>query len=439
MNVNHTETGELTRKLTVSISKEDYAEGLRRKLSARRRNAEFKGFRRGMAPMSLIQRVYGEQCLVEAVNDIITQQLDSYIKDNKIRVLGEPLASEDQPKVEWKDGNDFTFSFDIASRPEISFEIGKDDKVPYYDIAVTDEAKKEMKDNILRQLGSFQEGEAAKEDDYVIADMSNAAGVSVEGAYVSIRSVEGAARDKFLGAKVDDKFEVNVNEAFTNETDRASMLKLKKDDLAALDPVFNVTIVNVKTFVPAEANQETFDKAFGEGKVHDEEEFDKAVEERLKENYREEADYRLSKDIRACLVKKAGISLPEDFLKRWLLDVNEGKFTKEDIEKDFPAFIEDFKWQLIRDYVMEKNSLKVEAKDMQEAAEAFVAYQYASYGMGGVPKEYIKGAAEDLLKKEDQARNIMGQVENQKVIAAVREAVSLTHKKISVDKFRTLE
>ena len=159
-------------------------------------------------------------------------------------------------------------------------------------------------------------------------------------------------------------------------------------------------MVNVKTFVSAEANQETFDKLFGPDKVHNDEEFTAAVEERLVENYKQEADYRFGKDLKKYLVEKAAVTLPEDFLKRWLVYINEGKFTAEQIEAEFPSFIEDFKWQTVRSSLMEKYGLKVEQKDLQDAAEAFAAYQYAMYGMGGVPQEMIREAAQRVLADE---------------------------------------
>lgn len=428
----------LNLQVTLNVAKEDYEAAEKKLLNERRRTADFKGFRKGMAPMSLIQRVYGEQALVESVNKVLSSGLNDFIKDNNLRIVGEPLASEDQPEIEWKSGNDFTFKFDIATTPEVSFEISKEDKVPYYVINITEEAKKEMKENMLKQAGSLQDGEKAKEEDFVIADMSNGE-KSVEGTYISVRNVSGEARKLFIGAKPGDEFDVNVNEAFADETDLASMLKVKKEELEGLNPVFHVKIVNVKTFVAAEESQEVFDKLFGEGKVHNSEEFDKAVSDKLADNYKQEADYRLSKDLRDYFIKKADIALPEAFLKRWLLQTNEGKFSMEEIEKEFDAFLADFRWQMTRNFIMDKYGLKIEEKDMQEAAEAYVAYQYAMYGMGNVPQDMISNSAKQVLTDERQVRNIAENVETQKVISALKENISLQNKKISVEKFRELK
>ena len=438
MNITKKQADALNCQVTIDIAADDYAEALKKRLNEYRRRADIKGFRKGMAPMSLIQRMYGDQCLYESVNSLVGESLDNFIKKEKIRIVGEPMPSEDQPQIEWKAGNDFTFKFDMAQTPEINFEVGEGDKIPYYEINVTEEAKKAMKNQMLQQYGSLQEGKAAGENDYIIADIANDSH-SAEGVYVSIANVAEVARPLFVGKKAGEKITVNVNEAFENETDRASMLKVDKAKLAELDPMFTFTVVNVKTFKAAENNQETWNLMFGEGNVTSEEQFMEKVVERIKANHTQEANYRFGSDVRKYFVEKANIELPEEFLKRWLVYANDGKYTREDVEKEFPAFVEDFKWQLTRGYLMEKLGLKVEAKDIQEAAESYVAYQYAMYGMGNVPADMIKSSAKNVLEDENQRRRLEEQVEDNKTISAIREKVSLQTKKISEDKFRALK
>lgn len=437
MNIVKNQIDELNIQLTVTVAHDDYAEAEKKELQRCKRTAEFKGFRKGMVPMSLIQKVYGERVLGEVVNKVLSDSINNFVKENNIKMVGEALPSEDQPEIEWKSGNDFTFKFDIATTSEVNFELSKDDKVKVYEIKVSAEAKKEMKDNLLRQFGSLTDAEQAGEDDFVIVDFAQE-GKTVEGSYVGVKNVEGEAKSKFLGAKVGDQFDVNVNEAFTNESDRAYMLKVKKEELASLAPEFHVTVKEVKTFAPAEENQETYDKIFGENQVHNAEEFDKAVTARLEENYKQESDYKLSKDLREYLVKKADIKLPEEFLKRWLFNINDGKFSKEEIEKEAPAFFEDFRWQMVRGYIMQKFDLKIEEKDVHEAAQAYVAYQYASYGMGNVPEAILKDSVARVLQDENTSRRIVENVEATKVIEAVKGAVTLKVEKVSVEDFRTL-
>ena len=435
MNIVENRIDDLNLELTLSIVKEDYAESMKKRLADFRKKADIKGFRKGMVPMSLVEKMYGQNALVDAVNDVISEGLNNYIHEHNLRVLGEPLPSEEHIQNEWVNGSEFTFKFDLAQNPEISFELSKEDEVVYYTITVTEAAKKEMKDNLLKQYGSLEEGKKAKEDDFIIVDFEQGE-TKVEGTYVALRNVAEAARQSFVGVKPGDVLDVNVNEAFENDTDRASMLKVSKDELATLDPMFKMTVKNVKTFVNAPLTEETFEKIFG---VKTEAEFDAKIEERIRAEYAQEADFRFSKDAKAYLLEKADVKIAEKFLKRWVFVVNEGKFTMEDIEKDWDLFIVDYKWQMVRSYLMEKYGVKIEEADLLASAKGFAAYQFAMYGMNNVPDEQLEAFAKNILSQEEQGRRILDQVENEKTFAAVREVVTLKKKKISVEKFRELK
>ena len=322
MKVTENKIDNLNLELTLEVAAADYAEIEKKKLAERRRTAEFKGFRKGMVPASLIKRVYGEQALVESVNQVIGQALDQHISENKLRILGEPLASEKQPENEWADGNDFTFIFDLGLSPEVSVEVEATDTVPTYSVTVSAKDKAPMIENL----------------------------------------------EKYYEEKKEEKSD---------------------------------------------------------------EEIEKEVTERLKSQYKNEAEWRQTKDIRDYFIKKADVQLPEEFLKRWLLEANGGKVTKEDVEKDFPGFAEDFKWQLVRGTLMQKWGFQVEDKDLQEQAEAFARYQYAMYGIGNVPDEMVKEMAVNMLHDQKQ-------VEDRKVLDKIKETITLKPTKISAAKFREL-
>lgn len=438
MKIEQNKIDDLNIELMLSIGKDDYAEKRKKKLNEHKRTAELKGFRKGMAPMSFIEKIYGQSCLVDAVNDLISESLNGFIKENDLKVIGEPLPAEGQENVEWKNGNDFEFKFDIALAPKVDFELGKDDVIPYYNIEITDVAKSEMKENLLKQYGSLEDGEAAKAEDFIIVDFEQGE-TRIEGTYVALRNVSEAVRPSFIGLKSGDSIDVNVNDAFTNEEDRAAMLKVKKEELASLDPVYRMTVKNVKTFVPAPLTQETFDKIFGEGNVKSEEEFDARIAERLAAEYSQESDFRFSKDARNYLVKKAGISLPEKFLKRWIYVANDGKFTMEDIEKEFDLFLDDYRWQMVRNYLMEKYSVKIEEADLLASAKGLAAYQFAMYGINNVPDDQLESYARTILSQEKDGRRVLEQVEDSKTVAAVKEAVTVKPESISVEKFRELK
>ena len=203
MNIIKNQPDALNYQVTVEIAAADYAEPLRKRLNDYRRKADIKGFRKGMAPMPMIKRFYGEQALYDCVNGLLGEQLDKFIADEKIRVVGEPLPSEDQPQLSWAEGSDFTFKFDIAQTPEINFDVNKDDKIVYYDINVTADQKKATREQMLQSVGSLQEGKVSAENDYLVVDMANE-GHKAEGVYVSIAQVAEEARGAFIGKKAGD-------------------------------------------------------------------------------------------------------------------------------------------------------------------------------------------------------------------------------------------
>ena len=435
MKIEQNRIDDLNLELSLTVVKEDYSDSMKKRLNEYRKKADIRGFRKGMVPMSLVEKMYGQTALVDAVNDVIAEGLNNFIKENNLRVIGEPLPSEEHIQNEWVSGNDFNFKFDLAENPEVSFELSKEDEVTYYTITVTEAAKKDMKNTLLKQYGALEDGKKAKEDDFIIVDFEQG-DMKVEGTYVALRNVAESVRPSFVGVKAGDVLDVNVNEAFENETDRSSMLKVSKEEMAKLDPMFKMTVKTVKTFVNAPLTEETFEKIFG---VKTEEEFDAKIEERIRAEYTQEADFRFSKDAKQYLLDKADVKIAEKFLKRWVYVVNEGKFTMEDIEKDWDLFIVDYKWQMVRSYLMNKYNVKVEEADLLASAKGFAAYQFAMYGMNNVPDEQLESFAKNILSQEDQGRRILDQVENEKTFAAVREVVTLKKKKISVEKFRELK
>ena len=209
-------------------------------------------------------------------------------------------------------------------------------------------------------------------------------------------------------------------------------------DVVKEDTVFNYTItVSAKEKENMVSSLKKFYEERKEEKT--DEEIEKEVAERFEASNKDEAAWRLNKDIRTFYVEKAGIELPEAFLKRWLLHANEGKVTEEQLEQEFPAFVEDFKWQLVRGYLMKKFGFEISQQDIEEAAKSYVAYQYAMYGLGNVPENMIADAVKNILNDRKQIDRLAEQVEDQKVISKIKETITLKAKKISSEKFRELK
>ena len=437
MEIKSNKIDELNIALSIEIKEDDYTEDLKKKLSAYRRKADIKGFRKGMAPAALIQKLYGVQARSEAVNDMLAKSLQDYISDNKLNIIGEPLPSEDKKSIDWENDKDFEFDFDIALSPEIDLEVSKEDSVAYYNVSVDEKAKESMRASLLGQCGSLEDAESIEDDYFFTADFVQG-DFKVEDTYVAVRSMTEAGKKGIARKKIGDVVDVDVNAWFENETDRASMLKLSKEELAGMQPVFQMTVKTIKHFVPAKADQDTFDRIYGKDVVKSEEEFDAKIEERLREEYDRERDYRFMLDVKEYLLAKAAISLPENFMKRWIYYANDGKFTMEDIEKEFDLFLKDYRWQMLRGYFMKKFDVKISREDLLATAREFAVYQFAMYGINNAPKEQLDKFAENMLSQEREASRIYDKTEDDKCIAAIKEHITLKSEDITIEKLREL-
>ena len=438
MKVEQVKVNDLTYQLNVNIEKADAQEKKKKALNEYRKKVEIRGFRKGMAPMSLIEKMHGVQALVEGVNQLISEGINNHIAENKLNILGEPLPNEEKQKeIDWENDESYEFVFDIALAPKVEFTLSKDDKIVSYNVAVSEEAKKAYKSNMLKQFGKLENTDSVKEEDFIIADLEQGEN-KVEGTYITLRQMAQEAKGQFIGKKAGESFEVNVHETFVNETDRAALLKVKKEELASVEPMWKVTIKEVKTFVEAEQTQEIYDRMFGEGVVTDEAGFEAKVAERIALEYKQESDFRFVLDAREYLLNKTNIELPEEFMKKWLFTINEGKFTMEDIEKDFALFCKDFRWQMISQYIMREQKMEITREEVLAVAKQMAKYQFAMYGLNDVPQEQLNHYAESILANEKEGRRIVEKTEQDKVIGYVKSVVTLEEKEISIEDLQAM-
>lgn len=440
MNIAKENVDALNAVLKINIEPSDYEGNLDKALANYRRNARIDGFRPGKVPAGIINKMYRKPALVDEINKLVSDSISNFLKESDTKILGEPLPSESQKAIDWDNDKAFEFCFDLGIAPAVDIKLTKRDKVNYYNIAIDDEMRNSYITSYQSRFGKMSDVDVAEgKEDFLRGNLSQADGLSIENAAFSLRQVaKDEIKAQFAGKKDGDTVEFNVNEAFENETDRAALLNVKKEELGAINPIFSFTITEIKNFEKAEVNQELYDKAFGEGNVKSYEEFVAKVDEEIRVNLAKEGDYKLLVDLREKLIDKADLQLPEEFLKRWIYVINEGKFTKEAIEKEFPAFAEDMKWQLIKEFFVTTNNIEVSEEELQAAAEEYAGYQFAQYGMRNLPQEYLTKYANDILQNKEERRRIVEKKFEDKVVAAAKELVKVEDKEVSAKDFDKL-
>jgi trigger factor len=275
--------------------------------------------------------------------------------------------------------------------------------------------------------------EAIDENGKVIPD-----GLAAENTALTISVIKDEEIKKlFTEKKAGDSIDFDLRKALPNDYEIAGILRKQKDEVADLNGNFRYTINEINRFVPAEVNQELFDKIYGEGIVKSEEEFTAKIEEEISKNLKRESEYKLMLDIKALVLEKTDFALPEEFLKKWLLKVNE-KTTEEQIEKEFDSFRKDLRWQIIRNKVARDNEIKISEEELHTEAMNITRYQFQQYGLFYATDEQIHNYAHEMLKRDEDAKRIADKILEEKAIEKLREVVKLENKTVTVEEFNKL-
>ena len=447
MNISQENTDKLNAILNVKVEQADYTERVDKVLKDYRKQAKVDGFRPGMVPMGLIKKMYHTPVLVDEVNKLVSESLFNYLQENKINILGEPLPhKEEDKKFDFEKDTEFEFKFDLGLAPELSMEVSAKDKVYFYKIKVDKKQQDEYKDQLLQRFGEFKAVDKAGNDELIKGSLVKVDkegkevenGIRADNISMSLEMMkDDDQRVLFSGTSGGDQVVFDVKKAFPNDTELASLLRIDKTEVAMLEGTFKCFIDEVNKFEKAVLGEEFYDKVYGEGEVKTEEEFTKRVTEEIALNYERESEYRFMVDAREALIKKAKIDLPVEFLKRWMVETNE-QITEEQVAEDFEKYEDDFRWQLIKEYLLKQQDIKVTEEEALEAAKGMALNQYMQYGMSNVPEEYLENYAKEMMAKPEESRKFYEQKGEEKLISYIKSIVKLDEKEVSSEKFRKL-
>jgi len=449
MNISKENIDDLNAVLKLTVEKEDYENRVNDVLKDYRKKANIPGFRPGNVPFGMIKKMYGKHTLAEQVNKIVSEEISKYLYESKLNVLGEPLPSETQETIDFDSQDNFNFSFDIALSPDVEVKLSKREKLPYYLIEISDEMFEQQLEQTTGRFSTNETVDQPSEEsmikgDFVQLDLDGNVledGISKVDSILGLTKIKDeSARGILLGAKVGETVVLNSKTVFADESEIAYILNVDKEIAAEVNGNFQFTLNEITNNVPAELNQELFDKVFGKDIVTTEEEFNAKVKEDLEKTLVFESEYKFSLDAKQKLMSKIDISLPETFLKRWILTINHDKddITEESLETEMPKYLDDLKWQLIKNEIIKANDLKIEEADILEVAKKSAKMQFMQYGLSNIPDEHVESYAKDMLKQEEQQRNISETAAQEKVLGFIKDAVKIEEKTISRDEFNKL-
>ncbi len=444
MNIVRNDVDACNATLTLTIEQQDYAEKVDKSLKDYRRKVQMPGFRPGNVPVGLVKKMYGKTILAEEVNKLISEALYNYIKDNKLDILGEPISNETiQKPIDFDNDQTFEFVFDLGLCPEMTIDTTAKDKIPYYKIAVTDEMIDEHIKMHASRLGQYVPAEKTEEASVIKGEMTE---ITTEGeplkvvdALITPKYIKDDKQKKlFVGKKLGAKIKFNPVTAMTNEYEVSSLLNISKDKVKDYDRDFEYIITEITNHQSAELDQSLFDKVVGEGIVKNLEEFKEKIKEGISGIYVADSDYKFSIDAKEFFIKKNKKAVfPEEFLKRWLKVTNE-KMTDETIEKDFDKMLEYLKWDIIKKRFVEKYEIKIEDKDIKDAARQDVVMRFAQYGINNPQEDILNTYVEESLKQKGAFEQFYQQAVERVVISKIKELVAISEKEVTLEEFNKL-
>jgi trigger factor len=420
------------------VSEADYGTNVDKALREYRRKANIPGFRPGMVPMGIINKMYRKGVVAEQAYRTASEGAFKHLEENKIDIMGDMLPADEQGELDFDGGvAEFEFVFEAGVAPKVELALGESDKLTSYKIKVAKDMREGYRANFLRRFGRLEDVEKVEKEDALEVSLDNGT-IQAEDAYIGLVSLSDDERKQFLGKKVGDVMAVNVKEIYKNPSQLASTLGVEVEALDGIAPEFTATIKRIRRFAEPALNEEFFKTAFTDGSVTDAAGFDKFIDGQISADLDRESDYLFSIQLKNYILDKAALQLPEEFLKKWLFAVNEGKFTMEEIEKDFDAFLKMMAWSLIQKNFSDTMSISVEQEDLLADAKVMAQMQFAQYGMSQVPDETLEGYAKSILSNREEAQRIYERVRENKVLAAVKPLVKITEKSVSVEEFQKL-
>ena len=429
--------------IKIKLTEGDYQPNVEEKVKDYAKKANIKGFRPGKVPTGVIKRMFGKSILVDEINHLLSHKLSDYIRDNNIRILGNPLPNQDAAQtIDWDAQKDFEFEYQIGMVDDFKYEISDKIKVKAYKIEVEDKIVDETIADLKRRFGKVNYPESSGAGDSLTGDLrQNDGDFKSEYTILDTSLVDKKEQKKFIGLKKDDTVEFDIDKVFSDKAGKARLLGLSSEaEAEAINGPFVFTVATVSRIEDAKAGQELFDRVFGKESVTNEEEFINKVRETVAENYKRESDHFLEHNIEDHLIKHTRINLPEDFLRSWLKNSGEGKVTDDVLDKEFDSYKRGLVWDLIRNKIAEDNTIKVETEEVRNKAKELIVAQFGGQAFAEQMKDRLEGIADNYLSNED-GQNFMRlfhQLRNQKIIDYIKENISISEKKVSVDEFKKI-
>lgn len=429
--------------IKINLIATDYQPKVEEKIRDYARKANIKGFRQGKVPAGVIKKMYGKSILVEEVNHIVSHSVSDYIRDQKLKILGDPMPNQEKAfSIDWDAQKDFEFEFQIGIVEDFTLELSSKAKVKSHTIEVDQKVIDETLEDLKKRFGNTTHPETSSVSDSLYGDIVKSGETDKKGSFITIEKITKKEQKKFIGVKKDDVIEFDIEKVFTDPLSISQTLNIAEEEAKTASGTYVFTVTNISQTEPAQMNQEFFDKVFGKDVVTNETDFIEKIKTTISENYNRETEHLLDHEIQHYFVDNTKITMPEAFLKTWLKNSSQGQVTDEILEKEFNSYKDSLKWDLIKNKIAEEKEIKVESDEVREKAKQFIAEQFGGAAIAAQLGDKLNDIANNYLSGQDgKGENFMkiyNQLRQEKIMKVIKENITVTDKKVTLDEFKKL-
>jgi trigger factor len=428
--------------IKIRLTEGDYQPHVEEKVKDYSRKANIKGFRQGKVPAGVIKKMFGKSILVDEINQVLSHKLSDYIKENNLKILGEPLPDQDKARnIDWDTQKDFEFEYQIGMVDDFQYDLSSKVKVKSYPIEVDKKVIDETISDLKKRFGKATYPETSEAEDNLFGELRAKEGdFKREHAFIAGEKIEKKEQKKFTGLKKDDEVEFDITKTFSGNEVIAQLLGVSEDEAKEAKGKYIFKVNSISRVEPAAINQELFDRVFGKDAVKTEEEFVNKIKETIGENYAREADHFLEHHIEDHFIENTKINLPDEFLKTWLKTSSQGQLTDDAIEKEFEGYKRGLKWDLVKNRIAEDNKITVEADEVRNKAKEMIVSQFGGQAFVEQIADRLDAIADNYLQNENGQNfmRIYNQLRNEKILKHIKANITIQEKKVSVDEFKKI-
>jgi trigger factor len=386
--------------------------------------------------------MFGKSILVEEINHLLSHKLSDYIKENNLKILGEPIPNQEKAlTIDWDAQKSFEFEYQIGMVEEFSYDLSSKVKVESFPIEVDGKTIDETVSDLTKRFGKVNYPETSEADDNLFGELRAVEGdFKREDAFIAVDKIDKKEQSRFIGLKKEDEVEFEISKIYKDDQLVGELLGQPANGVKGLKGKYVFKVNTISRTEPAALNQELFDRVFGKEVAKTEEELLAKIKETIGENYKRESDHFLEHHIEDYFISNTKINLPDDFLKTWLKSSGQGEVTDEVLEKEFEDYKRGLKWDLVKNRIAEDNKITVEADEVRARAKDLIISQFGGQAFASQISDKLDGIADNYLQNENGQNfmKIYNQLRAEKILKHIRDNITVQEKKVTLDEFKKI-